>query len=64
MTKFKEEKEFLEKEKMVKTLPNIKLPDSFKYSDNMEDAIKDSRLIVIAVPAGAVNDVSKELSKY
>lgn len=63
-TKFKEEKENLEKEKMVKTLPGIKLPDSFKYSCNMEDAIKNSKLIVIAVPAGAVNDVSIELAKY
>ena len=30
----------------------------------MEEAVKDSDLIVIAVPARAVNEVSKELSKY
>lgn len=63
-TKFKEEKESIEKINQVKTLPNINLPDNFKYSCNMEDAIKDSILIVIAVPAGAVNDISIELAKY
>lgn len=63
-TKFKEEKESLENDKMVKTLPGVNLPDSFKYSCNMEEAINNSKLIVIAVPAGAVNDVSIELAKY
>lgn len=63
-TKFEEEKNMLEREHQVKTLPNINLPDNFKYSTNLEEAIKDSKLIIIAVPAGAVNDVSKELAKY
>lgn len=63
-TKFEEEKIKLETERKVKTLPNITLPDTFKYTSNMEEAIKDSKLIVIAVPAGAVNDTSKELAKY
>jgi len=63
-TKFEEEKNILEKENKVKVLPNILLPNNFKYSTNLEESIKDSKLIVIAVPAGAVNDVSKELSKY
>ena len=63
-TKFKEEKEKLKNTRMVKSLPDITLPISFKYSCNMEEAIKDRELIVIAVPAGAVNDVSMELAKY
>lgn len=63
-TKFKEEKEMLEKEKQVKTLPNIKLPNNFKYTCDMEEAVKERDLIVIAVPAGIVNNVSKELAKY
>lgn len=63
-TKFKEEKEKLEKERKVKSLPNVILPDNFKYSCDMEEAIKDRDLIVIAVPAGAVNEISKELAKY
>ena len=63
-TKYKEEKEKLEKEREIKSLPGIKFPDTFKFSYNMKEAIKDRDLIVFAVPAGAVNDVSKELTKY
>lgn len=63
-TKFQEEKIKIEQEKRVKTLPNIELPNSFKFSSSMEEAVRDSELIIIAVPAGAVNDVSKELAKY
>ena len=63
-TRFNEEKEKLEKERKIRSLPNITLPEDFKYTCNMEEAVKDSDLIVIAVPAGAVNEVSKELSKY
>ena len=39
-TKFKEEKERLKNTRMVKSLPDITLPISFKYSCNMEEAIK------------------------
>ena len=63
-TKFKEEKEKIEKERKINNLPNVTLPENFKYSCNMEEAVKDKDLIVIAVPAGAVNDISKELSNY
>ena len=63
-TKFEEEKEVLEKENKTKVLPNVILPSSFKYSTNMEEAIKNSKLIIIAVPAGVVNDVSMQLAKY
>lgn len=63
-TKFKEEKELLEKERCVKSLPGVKIPDNFKFSYSLEEAVKESVLIVFAVPAGAVNDVSKELAKY
>lgn len=63
-TKYKEEKEKLEKERKVKSLPNIKIPDNFKFYYKMKEAIDNVDLIVIAVPAGAVNDVSKELAKY
>jgi len=63
-TKFNEEKIRIEQEKEIKTLPNIKLPNNFKYTSSMEEAVKNSNLIVIAVPAGAVNDVTKELAKY
>lgn len=63
-TRFNEEKKLLEKNRQIKSLPNVTLPLDFKYSCNMKEAIKDRDLIVMAVPAGAVNDVSMELAKY
>lgn len=64
-TKFEEEKEMLEKKhEHPKVLPGIELPTSFKYTTNMEEAVQNSSLILIAVPAGFVDDISRELSKY
>lgn len=63
-SKFKEEITYLQKENKAKVLPNIKLTSNFKYTFNMEEAINKSKLIIIAVPAGAVNEVSKQLAKY
>ena len=47
-----------------KVLPNVVLPNSLKYTDNLEEAVRDAELIIYAVPAGAVDSVSRELSKY
>lgn len=63
-SKFEEEITYLQKENKTKVLPNIKLPNNFKYTFNMEEAVNKSKLIIIAVPAGAVNEVSKQLAKY
>lgn len=63
-SKFKEEITYLQKENKAKVLPNIKLTSNFKYTFNMEEAVNKSKLIIIAVPAGAVNEVSKQLAKY
>ena len=64
-TKFDEEKEMLEKNhENKKVLKGVKLPDSFKYTTDMKEAVKDAILIMIAVPAGFVDDVSRELKHY
>ena len=63
-SKFEKEITYLQKENKAKVLPNIKLPSNFKYTFNMEEAVNKSKLIIIAVPAGAVNEVSKQLAKY
>lgn len=63
-SKFEEEITYLQKENKAKVLPNIKLTSNFKYTFNMEEAVNKSKLIIIAVPAGAVNEVSKQLAKY
>ena len=63
-SKFEEEITYLQKENKAKVLPNIKLTSNFKYTFNMKEAVNKSKLIIIAVPAGAVNEVSKQLAKY
>ena len=64
-TKFEEEKEVLEKNhENILHFKGVKLPDCFNYTTNMKEAVEDASLILIAVPAGFVDDVSKELKKY
>ncbi len=64
-TKFEEEKDRITKEhENSKVLPGIKIPNDITISTDFKEVIKDANLIVVAVPAGFVDDVSFELSKY
>ena len=64
-TKFEDEKEMLECYRENKrVLPGVKIPDNIKFTTNMKDAISEADLIIVAVPAGFVDDVSMELKKY
>lgn len=56
-------KELKEKHTNSRVLPDFILPNNFKYTNDLEKAIKDTDLIIIAVPAGFVDNVSKELNK-
>lgn len=47
-----------------KALPNVKIPHNIKITNNLEKSIKDSNLIVFAIPATYVNETAKELAKY
>lgn len=64
-TKFIDELEMLEKKRCNKNvLPNVIIPDSINFTDNMKKAVKDSDLIVIAIPAAFCDDVFAELKHY
>ncbi|NLV90457.1 MAG: NAD(P)H-dependent glycerol-3-phosphate dehydrogenase [Tenericutes bacterium] len=64
-TKFEEELNILNNNNgNPNLLPNIKLPDSIEYTTNMEYCINNSDIIFIMVPAGYVDDISKELKNY
>ncbi len=64
-TKFEEEKDRILKEhENTKVLPGVKIPKDITITTNFKEAVTDANLIVIAVPAGFVDDVSFELSKY
>ncbi len=58
-TKFEKEKDdLLENRENKKALKGIKIPEDIVITTDIEYAIKDAKLIVIAVPAGFVNDVT------
>ena len=64
-TKFEDEKNRIiadHENKVV--LPGVKIPKDIVISNNMEEVVSDADLIVIAVPAAFVDDVSYELGKY
>ena len=64
-TKFEEEKDRITKEhENSKVLPGVKIPNDITISTDFKEVVQDANLIVIAVPAGFVDDVSFELSKY
>ena len=64
-TKFEEEKnEIVTYRQNKKVLPGVKIQKEIEISTNMEEVVKSSDIIVIAVPAAFVGDVSKEIKRY
>lgn len=63
-TKFDEEANYLNQTRVSPNLKGVKIYKDIVISTNFEETIKDSKLIIIAVPAAFVNDVSSELKKY
>lgn len=61
-SKFSTEIEDLKKNRKSPKLENYTIPVDISFTTNMQKAIEDSELIVIAVPAAFVDDVSKLLS--
>ena len=64
-TKFKEEKELLQKERgNDKLLPNYRIDDNVKITTSVKECIKDKDLLIIAIPAAFVNDLCIEMQPY
>ena len=64
-TKFEEEKDMiLKNHENTRVMPGVKIPKDIEISNDFESVVKDANLIVVAVPAAFVDDVSFELSKY
>ena len=60
----KEEKKQLKETRISNKLPGYKIPKEIKITTNMKKAVYDSKIIIIAVPAFAVDDIAKQLAKY
>lgn len=63
-TKFDEEANYLNQTRVSPNLKGIKINKDIVISTDFENTVKDSELIIIAVPAAFVNDVSYELKNY
>ena len=64
-TKFEEERDrILADHENKKVLPGVKIPEDIIISCDFFDVVNDAQIIVIAVPAGFVDDVSFELGKH
>lgn len=63
-TKFDEEANYLNQTRVSPNLKGIKISKDVVISTDFENTVKDSELIIIAVPAAFVNDVSCELKNY
>ena len=64
-TKSDDEKETLEKERCnKKLLPDYKISKKIKFTTNLEKAVKDANVIVIAIPVKYVTNIIMELKDY
>lgn len=59
-----EEAKILDKKRISKKLDGYKIPKEIKFSTNLDETVKGKDLIVMAIPAFAFEDVTKQLSKY
>jgi len=61
------EKEKIEIEtthKYQKALPDVLIPEDIKITTNLEESVKDSNLIIIAIPIAFIDSVCSELKNY
>jgi Glycerol-3-phosphate dehydrogenase len=63
-TKYKEEAKYLSQKRVSPNLKNIIIDEDIEIDTNFKKTVKGMDLILIAVPAGVVDDVSKKLKKH
>lgn len=63
-TAFEKEEKEMKKSRRCKKLPGIVIPDSIKISSDLKESCENKDMILIAVPAGAVNEISEKIKDY
>ncbi|MBE6160154.1 MAG: NAD(P)H-dependent glycerol-3-phosphate dehydrogenase [Lactobacillales bacterium] len=64
-TKFVEEKEMLDKKRIhEKVLPNVKISDEIKFTCDLKEVLVNSNLIILAVPAPFIGEISRNIKDY
>lgn len=54
----------LTKTRLTPRIENFTIPKEIKFTSNIKQAVKSSTLVVIAVPARSVDEITKKISKY
>ena len=62
-TPFIEEKENIEKTRTIKSLPGFKLDESIKITNDLDEIINFSNLLIVAIPSQTVDNLFQELGK-
>ncbi|MEG0021832.1 MAG: NAD(P)H-dependent glycerol-3-phosphate dehydrogenase [Bacilli bacterium] len=57
-------KELLKTRENKRVLPGVKIPENIKITSNLEQSMMGSDLIVIAIPAGFVDEVAVKLKNF
>jgi len=60
----KEKNEILQTRQNNKVLKDVTIPENINITSDMKEAVEKANIIVIAVPAGAIDEVSIELKNY
>lgn len=63
-THSEDEAKVLDKTRTSKKLNGYKIPNEIKFTTNLEETVDGKDLIVMAIPAFAFEDVTKQLTKY
>lgn len=63
-THSEDEAKALDKTRTSKKLNGYKIPKEIKFTTNLEETVEGKDLIVMAIPAFAFEDVTKQLTKY
>ena len=63
-TAYENEKNEIKKSRRCSKLPGIVIPDSIKISSDLNEACMNADMILIAVPAGAVNEISGKIKNF
>ncbi len=63
-TKFKEEKNYIEKYHENDTLPSVIIPDDVKVTNSLKELVEFSEFIIIALPVRFLSSTLENLKKY
>lgn len=64
-TKFQEEADIIQlKRENMNYFPGVKIPKAIEITTDMEACMRDAKIIVIALPMGAMQDTAKTLAQY